>query len=450
MSQLFNDFETVSSAQWKQKIQYELKGADYNQTLVWESLEGIKVKPFYHVDEPITPCPIPLPQNGFQIIEHVFIDDIRIAKTLITDRVQRGAHGVILEIPSADVQLSILFEGLPNDAKYFIKTSFLRIDWFEEAVAFVNASPYDTEIWLDPIGTFETDGNWFTNTTDDFKIISEIFEKCSKAVLTIDGSIFLEAGGNKIQQVAYTSAKLNEYLNRLTMLPNQIRIVFAAGSDYFLEIAKIRALRWLVNSLLEAHEVKAELKILVTPAKRNKTIYDYNVNMLRTTMEYMSGILGGADEIMPLAYDAIYHKDNEFGNRIARNQLLILKHESYFDEVSNAVDGAYFIEDVTKQIAENALALLKEMDANGGWITQLMEGTPQRKIRESEVKEQEWFDAGKIVRLGTNKYPNPQDRMKNDLELYPFVKKRAKKTLIARFIPKRLTEKVELERLEKE
>ncbi|MDV7399150.1 methylmalonyl-CoA mutase family protein, partial [Arthrospira platensis SPKY1] len=111
--------------------------------------------------------------------------------------------------------------------------------------------------------------------------------------------------------------------------------------------------------------------------------------------------------------------DNEFGNRIARNQLLILKHESYFDEVSNAVDGAYFIEDVTKQIAENALALLKEMDANGGWITQLMEGTPQRKIRESEEKEQEWFDAGKIVRLGTNKYPNPQDRMKNDLELYP-------------------------------
>ena len=167
-------------------------------------------------------------------------------------------------------------------------------------------------------------------------------------------------------------------------------------------------------------------------------------------MEYMSGILGGADAVVPQAYDALYHKDNEFRNRIARNQLLILKHESYFNEVSNAVDGAYFIEDATKQMAEKALELLKEIDAHGGWITQLMEGTPQRKIRESEEKEQQGFNEGKIIRLGTNKHPNPNDRMKNHLELYPFVKKRAKKTIIARFIPKRLTEKVESERLEKE
>ncbi|MDV7393770.1 hypothetical protein RZS08_20500, partial [Arthrospira platensis SPKY1] len=83
MPNLFQEFNSISSAQWKQKIQYELKGADYNNTLVWESLEGIKVKPFYHNDEDITPCPILLPQSGFQIIEHVFIDDIRIAKSLI-------------------------------------------------------------------------------------------------------------------------------------------------------------------------------------------------------------------------------------------------------------------------------------------------------------------------------------------------------------------------------
>ena len=122
--------------------------------------------------------------------------------------------------------------------------------------------------------------------------------------------------------------------------------------------------------------------------------------MLRTTTECMSAILGGADAISNLAYDAIYHKDNEFGDRISRNQLLILKHESYFDKVGNPADGAYFIETLTQQLAEKALVLFKDIEANGGLITQLIEGTIQRKINESAEKEQELFDTGKEVLLG--------------------------------------------------
>jgi Methylmalonyl-CoA mutase, N-terminal domain/subunit len=193
-----------------------------------------------------------------------------------------------------------------------------------------------------------------------------------------------------------------------------------------------------------------ECHILVSPTKRNKTLYDYNVNMLRTTTECMSAILGGADAIANLPYDALYHKDNEFGDRIARNQLLILKHESYFDKVNNPADGSYYIENLTHQLAEKALTLFKDIEANGGFLKQLNEGIIKRKIQESADKEQQLFDAGKEVLLGTNKYPNKNDRMKDELELYPFVKMKPRKTLIMPIIEKRLAEKMEQEKLKEE
>jgi len=209
-------------------------------------------------------------------------------------------------------------------------------------------------------------------------------------------------------------------------------------------------LRLLIQTLSKEYNHNLDCNLIVTPTKRNKTIYDYNVNMLRTTTECMSAVLGGANCISNLPYDNLYHKDNEFGDRIARNQLLILKNESYFDKVSNAAEGSYYIENVTEQLAEKALQMFKEIETKGGFITQLIEGKIQEKIQESAQKEQGLFDNGKEILLGTNKYPNKNDRMKNDLELYPFVKQNPRKTLIKPIIEKRLAEKIEQERLSQE
>jgi methylmalonyl-CoA mutase len=164
----------------------------------------------------------------------------------------------------------------------------------------------------------------------------------------------------------------------------------------------------------------------------------------------MSAILGGANTVTNLPYDALYHKDNEFGDRIARNQLLILKNESYFDKVNNPSDGSYYIENLTNQLADKALILFKDIEANGGFLKQLNEGIIKRKIQESADKEQELFDSGKEILLGTNKYPNKNDRMKDDLELFPFVKIKPRKTLITPIIEKRLAEKMEQDRLKEE
>jgi len=151
--------------------------------------------------------------------------------------------------------------------------------------------------------------------------------------------------------------------------------------------------------------------------------------------------------VFNLPYDAIYHKSNEFGERIARNQLLILKAESYFDMVSNPSDGSYYIETLTSELAEKALQLFKEIEKAGGFLVLLKEGTIQRKIQESAQKEQQQFETGKLTLVGTNKYVNSQDRMKDHLELYPFLKIKNRKTIIQPIIEKRLAEKIEQDRL---
>jgi methylmalonyl-CoA mutase len=303
---------------------------------------------------------------------------------------------------------------------------------------------------IDPIGHLEKEGNWFENLEKDFEKLNAIASKTSIPFLTISSGIYQNAGANIVQQLAYTLAHINEYFNRIPAINQPITVEISVGTNYFFEIAKLRALRILIKTLASAYDHNLECHIIATPTKRNKTVYDYNVNMLRTTTECMSAILGGADGVANLPYDALYHKDNEFGDRIARNQLLVLKHESYFDKVNNPADGAYYIESVTEQLAEKALELFKDIEKNGGLISQLIDGTIQRKINESAHKEQELFDSGKEVLLGTNKYPNKNDHMKNDLELYPFVKQNSRKTLIVPIIEKRLAEKIEQERLSQE
>ena len=448
---LFNQFEPISTKQWKQQIQFELKGLDYNETLVWESPEGIKVKPFYHNDETLSNISTVAPKKPFTIIQNIFVHDVRKSNARALDTLQRGAESIRFTFENDSVSVEQLMQNLPlQNITYYFHLPFLSIDLVNTIHSFATKNNATVYTLIDPIGHLEKEGNWFENLEKDFEKLNAIASKTSIPFLTISSGIYQNAGANIVQQLAYTLAHINEYFNRIPAINQPITVEISVGTNYFFEIAKLRALRILINTLASAYDHILECHIIATPTKRNKTVYDYNVNMLRTTTECMSAILGGADGVANLPYDALYHKDNEFGDRIARNQLLVLKHESYFDKVNNPADGAYYIESVTEQLAEKALELFKDIEKNGGLISQLIDGTIQRKINESAHKEQELFDSGKDVLLGTNKYPNKNDHMKNDLELYPFVKQNTRKTLIVPIIEKRLAEKIEQERLSQE
>ncbi|EAZ95745.1 methylmalonyl-CoA mutase [Flavobacteria bacterium BAL38] len=448
---LFSEFDFISTKQWKQQIQFELKGADYNETLVWESPEGIKVKPFYHNDESEVNLNAIIPSDPFAIVQNIFVHDIQKSNSRAIDTLKRGAESIRFTIENETISIDDLMQNLPLEKViYYLNLPFLSIDFVTKINDFASKNKANISIQIDPIGQLAKDGNWFENLEKDFDKLKNIATKTAIPFLTISSGIYQNAGANMIQQLAYTLAHANEYFNRISAINQPITIEVAVGTNYFFEIAKLRALRLLFNTLATEFNHNFDCHIIATPTKRNKTIYDYNVNMLRTTTECMAAILGGTNGVANLAYDALYHKDNEFGDRIARNQLLVLKHESYFDKVNNPADGAYYIETLTEQLAEKALELFKDIEKNGGLISQLIDGTIQRKINESTQKEQELFDSGKEVLLGTNKYPNKNDQMKNDLELFPFVKQNARKTLITPIIEKRLAEKLEQERLASE
>lgn len=448
---LFNEFDPVSSKQWKQQIQYELKGADYNETLVWESPEGIKVKPFYHIDNFMQGPAVAGKAAEFTICQNIFVHDAEKSAGRAASTLKRGAETIRFTITDETIDVKTILAKIPNGTSVYFYLGFISIDFVKSLDTIAKERNAGFYVQLDPIGHLAKDGNWHKNIETDIEALNTIAIACSNIhFLNVDGSIYQNAGANIVQQIAYTLAHANEYFNRIATINKPIVLQVAVGTNYFFEIAKLRALRTLFDLIAAEYDHTFDCHIIATPTKRNKTLYDYNVNMLRTTTECMSAILGGANSVANLAYDALYHKDNEFGDRIARNQLLVLKHESYFDKVNNPADGAYYIEELTQQLAEKALALFKDIEANGGFLTQLKEGTIQRKIQESAAKEQELFDSGKEVLLGTNKYPNKADRMSHDLELYPFVKANPRKTLIQPIIEKRLAEKIEQERLESE
>jgi methylmalonyl-CoA mutase len=445
---LFHEFEPVSAKQWKQKIQFDLKGADYNNTLVWKTNEDISVKPFYNLEDLKKNTQHTFIQaKSWKICQSIFVADVKKSNLNAINAIESGAESIKFIIPSEDISIEHLAENIKTDETLvYFELQFLSDSFAKRLISLLPKAIVKTDI----IGNLSRTGNWYKNLNDDFRQFTSIAKET--AICFVDIALYQNAGATITQQLAYALAHANEYLNHLDSKINNFNIHFSCsiGSNYFFEIAKLRALRLLWKTLATEYNVNTNCHVFASPSIRNKTIYDYNTNMLRTTTECMSAILGGADTISNLPYDVLYHKNNAFGDRIARNQLLILKNESYFNKVNNPADGTYYIESLTHQLAEKALELFKHIENQGGFLKQLKEGIIQRKIKESATKEQHHFNEGKEVLIGTNKQPNPNDKMKDELQLYPFVKTKQRKTLIEPIIEKRLAEDYEQKRLQNE
>jgi len=452
---LFDEFDPVTAQEWKQKIQMDLKGADYNDTLIWNTLEGIDVRPFYHSEEHTSnPLSIPGIPKSWNIANEVFVDDESVANSLALIALERGADAIVFK---ADKEFNVteVFQNFPySDASIYLQLNFLSNEFLLDLYRFLSNNNATVYYRVDILGNLIQTGNWHHNLNEDHSSLDHFSKTTKNNFLGVDLSIYQNAGANMVQQLAYGMAHVNEYLNHFNSTGQfkdfKPTFTVSVGSNYFFEIAKIRALRLLYSSLAKEYNCPSACHIVAKPSKRNKTLYDYNVNMLRTSTEYMSAILGGVNTICSAPYDSLYHKSNEFGERISRNQLLILRSESYFNFDNDPIRGTYYIEHLTGMLAEKALNLFKSIEAQGGMLKQVKEGIIQRKIKESADKEQQLFDEGKIKLLGTNIHINPEDRMKDDLELYPFLKKRNEKTLIEPILPKRLSEHLEQERLKTE
>jgi|TARA_B110000027_G_C16121873_1_gene303573 methylmalonyl-CoA mutase len=453
-STLFEDFESTSAKQWKQKIQFDLQGKDFNDTLVWKSHEGIDVKPFYHSEAYSKSPKIEYNSSDWKIGHSIYVSCVEKSNTHALELIENGVNSLYFILPIELSSLDALLKNIDLSCiTIYFETLFLSENFItniQQYLAHKNSKIY---ILNDPIGHLAKSGNWIGSLKTDIENLKKILisAKDLKGVLSVDLGLFQNAGSSMVQQLAYALAHVNEYLNLCdNKLIKVIVFKVSVGSNYFFEIAKLQALRILWQSLTKEYGISINCHIISQPTRRNKTIYDYNTNMLRTTTECMSAILGSSDTILNMPYDHIYHKDNEFGDRISRNQLLILKNESYFDVVSNPTEGVYYIETLTQGLAQKSLDLFKDIEKQGGYLKLLKEGVIQKKIKAHALKEQQSYDQGNEGLLGTHFQQNPSDKMKNELELFPFIKQQVRKTLIEPIIPRRIAEELEQKRLKDE
>lgn len=467
---LFKEFSAVSEAAFKQKIQYDLKGASYQDTLITATREGIDIKPFYHRDSTQTLAIPARATNTWYISQRIYAANAVAANKKALDALARGSEGVLIIIPHKDIDPATLLKDLPEHGVQ-IHPQFMDMDYLKQ-IHEINPKAH---IHLDIINQLAGDGNWFLDGKKDY-VEYETFIESFKGYFsqfTIKTSLYQQAGATATQELAYYAAHLNEYLNRYcdlnkehndgiynafkesndeevhaaqgrgTKAEKRINIDTTIGPNYFMELSKYRAYRVITKTLGAAYGLELSCYITASPSLRNKSLLDYNVNLLRSTTECMSAVLGGADTVYNLPYDSFFNKENEFSDRIARNQLRILKDEAYLDKVNNAAEGSYYIDALTKQLTEKSIELFKTIEKAGGFVQSLFDGTIQRKIKESAAQQLTDLQSGKNVMVGVNKYSNAEQPLQKEYELFPFVKANPRKTLIQPIVASRLAETIE-------
>ncbi len=468
-NKLFTEFPPVSTQQWEEKIKADLKGADYDRKLIWKTIEGFNVRPYYRREDLsglknlLQTLPGELPyirgnkkDNNWLIRQDIFVNDEQKANAKALAAIKRGAESIAFIIPEdAKTNLNSLLNGFPFD-KVEINFSKLRgtKKLLQEFIDYCTKNNIDTKklkgsFDFDPLGYTTLTGQCYdAEICEGMSFSKPLFAKAKEIFpdmhfVCINGKYFNNAGASIVQELAFSLSIAVEYLNfaqeqgiDVADLSPHLRFNLGIGSNYFMEIAKLRAVRYLwakiMESYLPAHPEKAKIFIHSETSLWNKTLYDVYVNMLRTTTEAMSAVLGGSDSLTILPFNAIYENDDEFGERIARNQQIILKEESYFNKVTDPAAGSYYIENLTNSLIEQAWSLFLETEEQGGYLEALKKGFVQEKIAKTTQKRDMDIAMCREVFLGTNQYPNQNEQLEKGItEINYFPKTEKGKDFVA-------------------
>ena len=452
-NKLFTEFPPVSTEKWEEVINKDLKGADYEKKLVWKTIEGFKVKPYYRAEDlehiaylDSNPSQFPFTRgkqadsNTWDIRQDLREQDPVKANAYALDAVKRGATavGFCAKAIETEEQMARLLKDIYltavsihfNCSKDYLQTLKLF-------VAVAKKSGFDTtqihgSVNFDIYRHALTHGAFRHGEEGDLKAAAELVayakaELPAFRVLSVNGTLFNNAGSNIVQELGFSLAAANKLLAKLTDLgcdadsvANSIVFNFAIGGNYFMEIAKIRAARMLWSKVVEQYKPTGDSAckayINSTSSTWNKSIFDPYVNMLRTTTETMSAAIAGADSISVAPFDIAYKEADDFSYRIARNQQLLLKEESYLDKIVDPAAGSYYIENLTDSIAQYAWQHFLAIEEKQGFAAAIREGYVQDEIAKTAQQRDMDIATRKTTIIGTNQYPNLTESMNGKIE----------------------------------
>ncbi len=440
---LFSDFSPVSTEQWMEKATADLKGADFEKKLVWRTNEGFKVKPFYRKEDleglkttEALPGEFPYlrgnkkDNNEWLVRQEIKVDDVKEANAKALDILNKGIDSLSFHVKAKELNEAYI-ETLLNDIRpdcvelnfstcqgHVVELANLLTAYFQKKG--YDLSKLQGSINFDYLNKMLTKGKEKGSLVDTAKaLIAATASLPGYRVIHVNALSLNNAGAYIYQELGYALAWGNEYLHLLTeaglpaaTVAKKIKFNFGISSNYFLEIAKFRAARMLwadiVNTYLAEGECKcaAQMKIHAETSSFNLTIFDAYVNLLRTQTEAMSAALAGVDSMTAVPFDKAYEAPNDFSERMARNQQLLLKEESHFDKVIDPAAGSYYIENLTVSIAKQAWDLFLAVEEEGGFYAAIKAGKVQEAVNASNQARHEAVAKRKEILLGTNQYPN--------------------------------------------
>ena len=509
---LKKDFADLTYLDWKQQVEKDLKGESFDKKLFTKTYEEITLQPLYTSDDLKGLSQInnyPGFQNylrgnsasGFTLHEWEIAQEYDQSlpediNAKIKYDLQRGLNSIniILDTPTqlgvdADQAKSgeVGKDGLSISGIRKMQVLFKDIDLTAQpininggfsalpVVLLFNALANETRTSLmnikgsitsDPYAYLMTKGELLVSLKqifDEIKLATGLMIKSNSAIKTIgvSGIHFNNAGANSVQELAFILATAVEYLNEMISrglksddAARRIKFTFSVGSFYFMEVAKLRAARMLWSKILEVYGVSTENQKMFIHCRTtgfNQTYFDPYVNMLRTTTEAFSAIVGGADSIHTNPFDESFNPTEYFSQRVARNTQIILKEESHLDQVIDPAGGSYFVEKLTEDLANAAWKLFQFVDEKGGMLNAIQSGFVQQEItRIAEAKKKD-FAKRKSVLVGTNMYANPKEEMMEikKPDLNAVYKKRVEYIQKYRITGEDKKHKIILERLQK-
>ncbi len=449
---LFEVFPPVSTDEWKEKINKDLKGADYYKKLVWRTSEGFDVQPFYRAEDLKYPHMNSFPgsfpyvrgneakQNNWLIRQDIKVDNIEDAnKKALVVRL-KGVDSLGFNFDKATKPDVDSIEKLCENIRFDLMELNFKSSYPLEIIKSVDilAKKYNREldkvtgsVDYDPIGDFSLNGKFCKSEEEDLALLTKLHTASAHLpkfqYITINASIFNNSGAGIVNELAFSMAMAAEYLTSLTNsgleiddIAPKIRFNFSVGANYFMEIAKFRAAKYLWSKIVNAYGLNnsknATMLIHCNNSQWNKTTYDPYVNMLRTTTEAMSAILGGINSLSIMPFNSVFESETEFSERIARNQQLVLKGESYLDKVADIGAGSYYIESLTDSLINNAWKQFIKIDEVGGYISAFKQGIIQNIISEEATKKNNDIATRKRSILGVNQFPNINEQLNSKFE----------------------------------
>ena len=435
---LFDEFPPISTNQWEQIIIKDLKGADYQKKLVWKSPEGFHVKPYYRKEDLAKnqiPSGIPgqFPfvrgneemQNNWLIRNDIEVCDAKSANAKAMNAIKSGVNSIAFYFDESlqinDSFLDDLLKEIPIEEIEINFVSQSHVASIIEYLIECNKSFKEASVHYSVLGHLSSHGDFIHSEEKDFELAYELCVAARKLnnfkIISIDGDLFHNSGALLVQELGFSLAQAADYLVKLQHkgldakeIASRMKFHFASGSNYFFEIAKLRAARYLWTKLLESFNVNShdfpKMSIHSSTSRWNKSQYDPYVNLLRTTTESMAAILGGCNSLSTEPFNIVFEESTPFSERIAKNQQIILREESYFDKVVDPSAGSYYIETLTHEIAQKAWNIFLATEEIGGYTEAFKKGWIQKEIAQVAHERNIQIAQRREIILGVNQYPN--------------------------------------------